>query len=776
MKWKTIKFSDYFEFVEAKYVYLKLTPSTSLRNYNSDNILKLIASLYRTFDQQVHKINHKFKWIIEPSYKVSFYIYMEKPKEDIDKSKVEFYFIVPSKHYTLMKDKIMDTWGSVISINIVPTLPLFNQECTAYYLKYQKEDAMSIVTDKRNNSLLTSELSTLYSMEEEDRAAVLFNFIPVSQQSWRAEYVNTMKRFYADQSINKNKFDILTILFFLIDNIVRIMDIVLSSLNLGSSETKLKSDYAITDDTKNKKTSTVVGTQIICFAESKDKLREFNICQSLCQSFNCLASQDNTLVSKKLKWKGDIESETINKVAVNKMTPREDQHFISLASKEHIEEHKIIEYNKIIKQKPPKELLIGVIPLGSYIQDDGTKNTVYMPTQKNLKNLPFAVVGANRTGKTSYLGNVAQYAQRGGECTIFFEFCGDCEMSDDITEMCTNVFNIDCSDETKLQGMGYNEVRTNDENIFRHYDNIKGQASQLVSLINSVNEADRDLKTKMNKLLRATSLVVFLSNGSFKDIFEIMQDHILRQEYIDRVPPNYGKFMDKHIRSLKELDDVKCDPKTGKTIVVGTKYNPAIAGILDRIDALQANTYMEMMLEKDTKDNFNLIDEMQKPQIICFRMPEVMFKNKTEKDPYTTYWMSKIWYALKLRQSYYDEKELVKVNIIIDEIYQIPHCEEFVREILSQVPKFNARIILSCHHLNQLTSVRDELLNANGSYILIAGCSKQNYHTLKEEMYPFGLDDLMGLKQFHSLNIIKMGDSYCNFVTKLPNPLKKHIL
>jgi hypothetical protein len=776
LKWKTIKFSDYFEFIEQQYVYIKLTPSTSLRNYNSDNILKLIASLYRTFSQQVHKINKKFKWIIEPSSKVSFYIYMEKLKEDSDKSKVEFYFIVPKKHYTLMKDKIMDTWGNIISLSIVTTLPMFNQDCTKYYLKYQKEDAMSLVTDKRNNTLLTSELSTLYSMEGDDKAGILFNFIPVSQQSWRAEYENTMKRFYADKSINKNKFDFLGVLFWLVDGIVRIMDIVLSSINLGSPENKLKSDYAITDDTKRKKTDIVVGTQIICFAESKDKLREFNICQTLCQSFECVASQDNRLVAHKLNGKVNFTDDIIKGAAINKHSPRESQHYISLASKEHIEEHKIVEYNKIIRQKPPKELFKGVIPYGYYIEDDGTKEFVYMPTSKNLKNLPFAVVGANRTGKSSFLANVAHYAQRGGGCTIFFDFCGDCEVSDDINEVCSNVMNIDCSDENKLQGMGYNEVRTNDENVFRLYDNIKGQASQLVALINSVNEADRDLKTKMNKLLRSASLVVFLSNGSFKDIFEILQDHILRQEYINKVPSAYGNYMDKHIRSLKELDEVKTDPKSGVSTVVGTKYNPAIAGILDRVDALQANTYMELMFEKGTKDNFNLIDEMQNNQIICFRMPEKMFKTKTEKDAYCTYWMSKIWYALKLRQSYYDEKDLVKVNIIIDEIYQVPHCEEFVKDILSQVPKFNARIILSCHHLNQLTAVRDELLNANGSYVLIAGCSKQNYNVLKEEMYPFGLEDLMGLKQFHSLNIVKMGDSYCNFVTKLPEPLKRHLL
>jgi hypothetical protein len=205
--------------------------------------------------------------------------------------------------------------------------------------------------------------------------------------------------------------------------------------------------------------------------------------------------------------------------------------------------------------------------------------------------------------------------------------------------------------------------------------------------------------------------------------------------------------------------------------------NPAIYGIMDRIDSLQANVYLEMMFDKDTKDNFNLIDEIQKPQVICFRIPDSMFVSQSEKDTYCIYWMTKIWFALKLRKNYYAEKDLVKVNIIIDELYQVERCEEFVRSILSQMPKFNARMILSCHHINQLTSIKDEILNANGSYVLISGCSKQNFNALKEEMYPFELNDLMNLKKFTSLNVIKLEDGYYNFVTSLPKPLNsKHVL
>ena len=169
---KEISITKYFEFKKPNYIYLKLTPSTSIRNYNSDQILKLIASLYKSISQQIKKINNKL--FFECSSKASYYIYMEK-------SNVEFYFIVPEAQFTLFKDKLIDTWNNKITITIVPEIPLFNQDCTKFYLTYKKEDAMSLTTDKRNNVLLSSVLSTLYVMENGDKAGIFYNFNPTFQ-------------------------------------------------------------------------------------------------------------------------------------------------------------------------------------------------------------------------------------------------------------------------------------------------------------------------------------------------------------------------------------------------------------------------------------------------------------------------------------------------------------------------------------------------------------------------------------------------------------------
>jgi hypothetical protein len=734
---KEMSITKYFEFKKPNYIFLKLTPSTSIRNYNSDQILKLIGSLYRSFSQQIKIINNKL--FFECTAKVSFYTYMEK-------NNVMFYFIVPEAHYTLFKDKIIDTWSNKITITIVPQIPMFNQDCTKYYLTYKKEDAMSLITDKRNNTLLTSELSTLYVMEDGDKAGVFFNFIPTCQTGWKKKYEDTINKINDGMPINKKKVSLAYVGMVALELTIRTLGIILESISFGTEKKKHEVDIIYTDDTRNKKHSTIIDTQIICFSESKDKLREYNTGFSLCQSFQCL-SGDNELVSHKIHSKSiNLLDTKIKNADTIKIQPREGQNFISLPGLELLEEHKIIDHLDVAETEIHKELQSGVICLGNNTYKDKVVKA-YLPTGKNERNLTLVIIGPTRSGKSTLISNISNDARTGGECTILFDFCGNCELSDSVNKDIKNVLNIDCSNLDNLQGMGYNEVNQKEVNPSKKYENSKIQATQLLTLIDAVNDDDRDLKAKMNKYLTASALVVFTSNGSIKDVFTVLQNHKLRNEYILSIPKTQYINLEEYIDTLHELDETK----NGE--IIGTKYNTAIGGIMDRLGKLKQNTYMELMLKKDCNKNINLIDEIQKNQIICFRMPEHMFSTESEKDAYCTYWMTKIWLAVKLRYSSIPKDQHVKLNVIIDELSQVPHCQDFVRSKLSQMAKFNCKMIISCHFLNQIKLIREELKSANSSYMLFSGCNKDNFKELKEELEPFTVEDLLRLKKHHSLNL-----------------------
>ena len=279
----------------------------------------------------------------------------------------------------------------------------------------------------------------------------------------------------------------------------------------------------------------------------------------------------------------------------------------------------------------------------------------------------------------------------------------------------------------------------------------------------------------MERYLESSSNIVFIQNGAIKDVFKVLQDHILRQTYIKSIPEDLKEKLEEYILSLEEINEWSKGTKDYPAEIIGTKYS-YIQGILNRVNKLKANTYMEEMLKMDCSNNINLIEEIQKSQLINIRMPEIMFQTEQEKDVYCTYWITKVWGALQVRKWNIPDgikEQRIKVNILFDELSQIPSCQGFLKTKLSQIAKFSAKSIISCHYLGQIGIIRDELKAANSSFMLLQGCDKQNYKELKEELLPYELEDLLNLKRYESLNLIKYENGWSKFISALPKPLKR---
>ena len=50
---KTLKLSQYFEIKKPVYTALKIIPHTSIRNYNSDSIAKMVSNMYRNIVKSI---------------------------------------------------------------------------------------------------------------------------------------------------------------------------------------------------------------------------------------------------------------------------------------------------------------------------------------------------------------------------------------------------------------------------------------------------------------------------------------------------------------------------------------------------------------------------------------------------------------------------------------------------------------------------------------------------------------------------------------------------
>lgn len=762
---EAIKLSKYFEIINPVYTYIQIIPHRSIRNYNSSNIVKAISTTYKSINKRIHKEQKKL--FFETNFKISYIV-------DIQKDNAEFYFLIPNAYKNLLIDKITEIWRQA-TIREVDNLPTFSANSSTYSLSYKKDDALSLNVDKKSNEPLNSILSVMDIMQEKDKVRIAYNFMPISQLGWKERYEDMLNKVKNNKPLEKKVTSFEFIVKTALGTVLNVLDCVLEVLNdftgtnsKEENESLYKSAMAIIGQqnilslsTKKKKEAAIINTQIAVISDSIDNTRRENNAFSVCQGYNVLA-EDNELVYKKVKNKINIADYDF-KIDTNMFSSDECQNFIQIPADTLLKDYKI-KHIENTESEVPKELQNGIMCIGINVCK-GNEQKAYLSTDKDFRNLPLCPIAPNRAGKTTLLKNLAKDSIDHGECSILFDFCGECEFSNDVISIIDKdkILNIDCFDFDKLQGLGFNEIKPKENNSFEIYKSAKSQTSMLVSFINSIN-LENELEPRMNRYLKASSLTVFISQGSIKDVFEVLQDHIVRKQFIDKIPTTQKNNMHEYILALYELDEYS---KGKEPQIIGTKIS-YVQSILNRLDIVKSNSYMELMLKKDCSNNIDLVKEIQKNQLICIKMPETMFSTDEEKDVYSTYWINKIWGALQQRHSILKESNRTKVNIFVDELYQVPCCQTFLKNKLNQIAKKTAKIIISAHSLEQIKYIRPELKNASTSYMLLAGCNKDNYRELKEELDPYELEDLLSLKRYNSLNLIKTSDGYAKFITKLP--------
>lgn len=764
-----MKLSEYFQIIKPEYVYLRIIPNNSIRNYNTDKIAKTIHSMNKTILRRIRKQENKIFY--DSPTKISYYIYIEKHR-------VEFYFIIPKIYLNLFKEKIIDTWKSITIIKS-DKIPTFSEDALKYQLSYSKEDAMSLFVDKRSNMLLESIVNVIEVLEEGDKVGIFYNFIPISQLSWRSEYNNTIEKLNKNQPIDRQKISpkyFGKIFVVVILEISRLITDIMADLfgnNSNSNKKVSMLELAISNNkrilsehTTSKKNKIVVGTQILTLSDSNNNFRRKNNIISVCESFKSISS-DNELVYKPYKNKKSINFTDfkISRLDTLKTSVDECQNFIQIPGREILENYKIIDRIETQETEVPKELQQGVMCIGIN-EFRGKKTKAYITNDKEYRNLTLVLIAPTRAGKTTLLQNLCNDALNNGECVIIPDFISNNQLSSELEYITKQKKIIDCGNLEKLEGLGFNETWGFAKTSIEKYDLAKEQTIQLLNLIDCINESDKSLSAKMDRYLEAAANIVFVSYGSVGNVYDVLRNHHVRSQYIHKIPNELKQYFKEYIDTLNEINEYNKDGE-----IIGTRLNP-IVGILDRFNRLKKNTAMEIMLKKDCKNNINLLQEIQKPQIISIKMPERRYKTEQEKDFLTTYWVSKLWQTLQIRDDLIkDRNERIKVNLIIDELYQVPQAQRLLTEKLSQMAKFDCKLILSCHYLGQIPIIRNELKAANTSYMLISGCDKDNYKELKEELYPYELEDLLNLKRYNSLNLIKYEGGYAKFITQLPSPI-----
>ena len=289
-----IPLDKFFQLIKPNYKYLKITPDKSVRNYNTSNIAKSIKNTFKTINKRI-RIEQK-KLFFETNFKISYMV-------DIRAGKTDYYFIVPEVFLPMLQEKIREVWTKA-TITIEEGVEAFREDSDVYQVSYKKEDALSLNVDRKTNEPLNSILSVMEIMKDNDRVAILYNFIPGSNFGWEKQYNDTIEKHKLKQPLDKQKLTLKYAFKSSLSFLLSVINTLTETLGefMGANMNKENNTIAFTEalatalsqneelsvSTKKKKTASVLETQIAVISSSEDPTRKENNAKSVCHSFSAL--------------------------------------------------------------------------------------------------------------------------------------------------------------------------------------------------------------------------------------------------------------------------------------------------------------------------------------------------------------------------------------------------------------------------------------------------------------------------------------------------------
>lgn len=752
----SVKLSKCIEVNKEEYTNLKIIPSKSCKNTNTDKILILANTMYRKINHLI-KIENK-KLIISSRLKLSYYIHFTKDK-------VEFYFIVPTVFLNQIITKLSEIWKNV-EINEVIDIPINLNEGTKYQLYHKLNDALSLDVDKRSNDLLNANMSILEVLKDDESIGIFYNFIPSGQreQEYFKKHSNRAIEEYkqgTNLKKNKNIIDLGVVsLKFTLEFIEDLLKGLVGSNKNISKRTSIEKN--ISTSTQKKLKGDTIKTQIIIGAKSKSKNREKQLCNSLYNTFSSIEG-DNQLKTKEIKKDIDFYKSNLG-VDYNNISTLEGGNFINIAGRELIEQYKVIKHNKVLELKAPKCLENGEVRIGTVKYKD-TKQEVYYSTDKEIKKLGRVLLGGMGAGKDYYMVNMAKDIIKSNRGLVVIDYIDTCQLAENIKKITPKdkLIEIDCSNPKTLQTLAYGEFRYEDSDEEHQKINICMQKAQQYNfLLDTINDVNSSLTPRMLRYLGASAVIAFRNNqdASLKDVIDILKNPNKRQIEIDKLPLEAKDILEDEI---SDLDDLSKICKNGSVENSDSK----IDGIMDRISKLKSSSIFTKLAYTNKGDNnIDFIKALNEGKVVLIKIPAKEF-SKNMRSLLATFYLQKVWIA-KERGAKETQTEL-----FINEIHQSQHCQILMEDILVECRKFNLTPTLAIHYLNQLTKkLKESVLASGSSFLLLSGCDVKAFQELSHifEKDGYSEQDLVELERYHSLCVVKNEEtSYSCFIAKLPS-------
>lgn len=776
---------EYFYETEADpFTIYKIVPDYNLTNSNNIALVNVFSSIYKTPRQ---------RFSFNKGYELPNQVYFDIV---FKKKQANFYISVKEEYEELIKNKMDTIWNNaeISKVDDIDKMSFKNTEVCELILKDYNFKSLSV--SRGDLYPLTNMMGILKMLNEEETVRINIAIEPTKRSNWVDIAKDEYKQYESGKIVNNdgNKKDELiklgftgaeAILNLYIEMRLLLLESVLGIISSDKEEDKININLKIdsleeikkankysglSSETNYKMISEVFKVRISILSSSLDNSRAKLNMLSVANSYKDLNS-DNSLVVKLLSKK---EQENLfNDVMENYIKPskhcilsdKEVSKLIQLPQKDLQNEYKIqsIDTREI---DIPEQLKDGLVRIG-IAEKQGKKITTYWSKDKNVMALAKVFIGPQNSGKTTAVKRTVKDCYKAGYSNIVIDFIENCQTSKEIEEVIDTKDKIilELGNKDYIPALAYNEVSNLITENMDSWDRINYAnliSEQVEYLINAITDTGTgELTAPMIRYFHAASMITFIKPGAtINDVFLVLRRWDKRNEAIRYA--KYSGCFEKDDDIFYDLEELHERDKEGK--IIGTREN-LIIGILNRIVILQKNPFIKAMLGAEINKDDNLTKWIEEGKSIFIHIPQTKFPNQNTRDILTTFFISRIWLAVQLREN---NKDARLCNVIFDEVHQVPTTARFLSNHITEFRRHRLGLILSCHYLKQMRELLIALKSSGASYVLIAGTEKENLETLREEILPFTIEEGMKLKPHTSINVVNYGNQYAKFITSLP--------
>ena len=763
------------------YISYRLIPDIKIKNDQNVAIAQAMASCF------LDRFNRlSLKGIKEVT---KFYFDIE-----LSQNESKFYLTIPQNVEDLVLNKMKTVWdkANIHRESIESPFVVSNTEFGELVLR--DYNFKSLDTSKGDLYPLTNVMSLVKTLRENERVRISICFEPVKRTDWIAMASDENKLYKSGKQMNRevSKSEQLfnlgikgaeTALNYYIEYQTLIFEAILGTMmpsseeekkqviqiNLNNEDKTLNKVTGVNHHTTYKMTAEAFRTRILILSDSEDKQRAKMNLLSAANAYKDL-SDDNELVlrfpnrkyiKEVLKHNFDGSNELILcDKEVAKLIQLPQATLQKMYGIEHIETKEVALPSEILKGK----IRVADVKLSS------KNKTVTTYFSDDVKKVSFTnvIIGAEGCGKTTQIKRIAKECSWNGYSNILIDFVEDNKLAKEVMEGIDHEKTIilRIGDKGFIPALAYNEVSkliTEDTDNWMKIHYASMIAEQVEYLVNSITSSvTGELSDAMVRLLNAACRIVFVKPGTtIGDVFDVLLRHDKRLKAVEYAKTIY----DKDSNIFYELDSINEYDKTGKK-VTGTKMsNRSLEGVLSRFTQLTKVPFLEAMLKADIDPNQDFNKWIQEGKSVFIMIPQNLFPNPKTRDVITTYFMTRIWLAAQIRE---DNTNARLCNLIFDEVHQMPNTASFIAQHVNEFRRHRLGLTISCHYLAQFKELEEAMLSKRTNYIICQSTQKDNVKKLAEEIAPFTLDDLSGLKLHEAICSINYPSGRINFIGKLP--------